>query len=296
MGIVGSTAKFLLHARKGGVDFTNLLMLGRQQIFIDDSEHAVLEARQPGITSTISEIGAFSEPFFYALGSKEIDSLDYSTFEKATVIHDLNTPISDAMRNRYSLVFDGGTLEHVFNYPVAIKNCMDMACVGGHVILVTPANNFCGHGFYQFSPELFFSLFTEQHGFKIEQVLLLAEPEGRAEYWYSVKDPSHFKRRVTFVNDCQTTVLVLARKTRDTSDISLRPMQSDYAHLWAVHNSISDDVAIAGESKLLHFYRTRTPEWIKRIVRTIVGSLKSKEKRVTGLGHVNPDFFERIEL
>jgi 2-polyprenyl-3-methyl-5-hydroxy-6-metoxy-1,4-benzoquinol methylase len=54
-------------------------------------------------------------------------------------------------------VFDGGTLEHIFDYPTAIKNCMKMVKPGGHLLLTTPANNWFGHGFYQFSPELFYS-------------------------------------------------------------------------------------------------------------------------------------------
>jgi hypothetical protein len=30
---------------------------------------------------------------------------------------------------------------------------------------VTPANNQMGHGFYQFSPELFFRVFSQENGY-----------------------------------------------------------------------------------------------------------------------------------
>ena len=54
------------------------------------------------------------------------------------------------------MVIDGGLLEHVFDFPTAIRNCMRMVRQGGHLILNLPVNNFPGHGFYRFSPELVF--------------------------------------------------------------------------------------------------------------------------------------------
>lgn len=52
---------------------------------------------------------------------------------------------------------DGGALEHTFNVPVALTSYMEMVRVGGRLILVSPANDHFGHGFYQFSAELFYS-------------------------------------------------------------------------------------------------------------------------------------------
>ena len=69
------------------------------------------------------------------------------------------------LKNKYTLVIDGGCLEHIFNFPVAIKNCMEMLQEGGHFIGITPANNLMGHGFYQFSPELYFRIFSKENGF-----------------------------------------------------------------------------------------------------------------------------------
>src|SRR5438477_418150 len=79
--------------------------------------------------------------------------------------HDMNEPIPDKFKETYTAVLDGGSLEHVFNFPVAIKNCMEMVKVGGHYLAITPANNFFGHGFYQFSPELYFTVLSKENGF-----------------------------------------------------------------------------------------------------------------------------------
>jgi 2-polyprenyl-3-methyl-5-hydroxy-6-metoxy-1,4-benzoquinol methylase len=65
----------------------------------------------------------------------------------------MNLPISETLRQRYSVVYDGGKLEHVFNQPQALKNCMEMVRVGGYFLQTNTANKFMGHGFWQFSPE-----------------------------------------------------------------------------------------------------------------------------------------------
>src|SRR5690606_18138908 len=107
-----------------------------------------------------------------ALGARELDVMDYSAYEGAAVIHDLNQPVPGALHERFDAVIDGGALEHIFNFPVALSNLMNMTKPGGRVFLFLPANNLCGHGFYQFSPELMFRVFTEANGFETERVTL----------------------------------------------------------------------------------------------------------------------------
>ena len=60
----------------------------------------------------------------------------------------MNEAIPDSLKGKFSCVLDGGTLEHVFNFPQAIKNAMEIVAIGGHFLGVVPANNFSGHGFY----------------------------------------------------------------------------------------------------------------------------------------------------
>ena len=97
---------------------------------------------------------------------KDTISIDASAYENATMVHDMNLPVGDELKQKFSVVIDGGTLEHVFNFPTAIRNCMEMLKVGGHFFAHTMANNFMGHGFYQFSPELFYRVFSPENGFR----------------------------------------------------------------------------------------------------------------------------------
>ena len=294
MGITSNCAKFLFYARKNGVSFDRSLMLGRQQLYVTPEE--IDELRQLfGIQDSFKSTDGFAEPLFRTLGAEIIDSIDYSEFEKASIIHDLNTEIPDSSKNKYTLVFDGGTLEHIFNFPVAIKNCMDSLTLGGHFISIAPTNNQCGHGFYQFSPELFFSLLSSRHGFRVKFVYLGVDmPRVGIRDWYQIANPEDVKQRVTFSNDRPAYLMVLAEKISDFSG-QLMPYQSDYKLVWDVHDSIQSNKPLSNETKYIHWYRRYVPTFLKNIVRHVL-SKKGKRKNVSLLGNVNPQFFKKIDI
>ena len=108
------------------------------------------------------------EPLFKLLGAQQVCSLDASDYEQATYICDLNQPCPSNLIQKFSVVHDGGSLEHVFNLPQALKNCMQMVRIGGHFIQLTTANNFMGHGFWQLSPEAIYRTFSEANGYSIK--------------------------------------------------------------------------------------------------------------------------------
>jgi hypothetical protein len=144
----------------------------------------------------------------------------------------MNRPITETLKGKFSVVIDAGTLEHVFNYPVAIKNCMEMLQAGGHFISITPANNFMGHGFYQFSPELFFSVFKLNNGFEIVKLLVCENYDGAQ--WYKVSKPKgDISGRVTLVNHHPVYMMCIARRLDDMCEpFKTTPQQSDYIEAW----------------------------------------------------------------
>ncbi len=108
---------------------------------------------------------------------------------------------------------------------------MDMVAVGGHFLAVTPANNQMGHGFYQFSPELFFRVFTPVNGFVIQRVIAFETKPGAP--WYEVMDPARAGGRVKLTNRRPTFLLVQAQKTAHVKVLSVTPQQSDYSVKWS---------------------------------------------------------------
>jgi hypothetical protein len=125
-------------------------------------------------------------------------------------------------------VWDGGTLEHIFNYPAALKNCMEMVKPGGHLILETPGNNYFGHGFYQFSPELFFSLLDKHNGFSETKIFI----QGKFNRWYEVIPPKITKMRTSVCcTNGAAMLFVISRKTGDVPS-TISALQSDYVDTW----------------------------------------------------------------
>jgi hypothetical protein len=236
MGFDLQGIKFLLAAQRSGVSFARTATLGRQEMFINQRH---LRRVLRGFSVPDSEASArrildasdgFAEPLLRWLGSEQIISIDASGYESASVVHDLNLPIPQGLKEAFSVVIDGGTLEHIFNYPVAIRNCMEMVQQGGHILLMTPANNFMGHGFYQFSPELFFRIFSEENGFEMNRAIF-SETATDAQ-WYEIIDPARAKRRVELTNSRPAYLLIQARKVRQAPILATPPQQSDYRVLW----------------------------------------------------------------
>lgn len=285
MGITSNCAVFLVHVRAKGVSFSNVLMLGRQQLYIN---RPILDKLFPGVSPDNIASSKYAEPFFEALGAKKVVSLDYSDYEKAEIIHDLNKPLPDVLKNNFTVVFDGGTLEHVFNFPIAIRNCMDMVMPGGHFIGITPCNNQCGHGLYQFSPELYYSIFSEQHGFKVKVMYVAVDVANDEREWYAVANPQAVRSRVVFKNSNPTYLMVVAEKVADLAS-EINPYQSDYQEIWAStsNNEVSNDSGV-----IARLYRTLLPDWI----RAKIYGHRHRERKILakGLGMVNADHFRRV--
>src|SRR5438128_12686818 len=119
MGLDINSVQFLIAARKQGAEFGDVLTLGRQDLNVYPAKMRALlsthgfpsDAFAPDTPGT-----GFGEPVFKALGARSVVSLDASDFEGANIVHDLNKPLPAELPERFDLVYDGGTLEHVFNF------------------------------------------------------------------------------------------------------------------------------------------------------------------------------------
>jgi hypothetical protein len=232
MGLDINSVRFLIEARRTGTEFGEVLTFGRQDLNVFPARMVqLLEAAGFAATAFKGQDRALhAEPCFVSLGARKVHSMDVSGFEGASVIHDLNQPIGAELKERFDVVYDGGTLEHVFNFPIALKNCMEMVKVGGRFFTHTVANNWCGHGFYQFSPELFFRALSAENGFELERMIIhRAGPYGR---WYEVADPEKIQARVELVTFSPVMLLIRARRVAVTPIFARSPQQSDYSPRW----------------------------------------------------------------
>jgi SAM-dependent methyltransferase len=173
MGINASAIRIFLRESEREGFGRNLLTLGRQDIFVTAAEMDGIFADfgrsvyVPTGTPHISSKAGFAaggfipdEYLFSALGFKEFRSLDVSEYENADYRFDLNQPETpEHLRGSWDVIFDGGTIEHVFHLPNALANIFRMLKVGGRIIHIAPSSNHIDHGFYMFSPTLFWDYY-----------------------------------------------------------------------------------------------------------------------------------------
>jgi len=135
----------------------------------------------------------YSETMFEALGLGKIETIDFSDYEFSDDpgftghLQDLNKPVDEDLHNSFDFIFDGGTLEHIFNVPAALENIFKMLRPSGRFVGVNPPNGWPGHGVYQFSPELMYSFWVRGCGSEVVNCYAMSEnPRG---YFKVMKDP-----------------------------------------------------------------------------------------------------------
>lgn len=146
------------------------------------SEVGVRPEFGPGATAPGNDDDPIDDlTLFRLMGFEHVDSLDYSAYEGANLIHDLNQPAEPSfpgLRGRYDLVIDSGNTEHVFDVPQVLANFHFFVRTGGTVIHALPSSNYVDHGFYMFSPTLFHDYYTA-NGWNIACVYLVEQRDLR---------------------------------------------------------------------------------------------------------------------
>ena len=221
--------------------FDSTMMLGHQLLgvpkfrlgvikrLIDDVCPSRLPPEQQSPSSSQNSLGgdsqtSYSEPLLEALGAHTIDSIDRFDDDGSSMKHDLNEALPPELGGRYSVVVDGGALEHIFNFPQALRESMRMVAVGGHFLGIIGTDGAGGHGFYQVSPDLIYRAFSKHNGFKL---LWMTTNRGVFRRWFFVNDPATL--RYQEFTSCRPTLLYFCAQRIDNSDpLTVLPNQSLY--------------------------------------------------------------------
>jgi hypothetical protein len=193
-----------------------------------------------------------------------------SPYDGATDIWDLNDPLPEHLRHRFSTVIEGGTLQFVFDFAQGLRNAMDLVAVDGTLFILMPCNNFSGGCFYQCSPDLFFRSLSTENGFEIRR-LVLHDRSG----WYQPADPSVVGTRLAFTTHGPAALFVEARRVTPVTEFVVRPQVSRYQVFWAADPNWRDHIAPP------HGLRRLVPDWAKHARRDL-------ERRVAHLRELYP--------
>jgi hypothetical protein len=168
--------------------------------------------------------------FFSALGFSSTEALDFSDYEGAEHVFDLNEPsLPAALQNRFDLVFNGGTLEHVFHVPNALSSISKMLRPGGTVMHLAPCNNWCEHGFYQISPTLMFDYYAAA-GFDVLGSFLCRYTKENDKRWrIEPSAPGILPSGAAGALNADICLLLFAARRGETIVASPQPVQRLYA-------------------------------------------------------------------
>lgn len=258
MGIALGAAKLLLSLKKK-INFKGkILQIGKQSILFKKQDVKLLFPKKKIHYSNQIIDDIF---FFKNLGFKYVDSLDASGYEGANLINDLNFPIKAKFKNSYNFIYDGGSLEHIFNVGQAMINLANMLKNKGIIMHFVPCNNYIDHGFYSFSPTLFKDFYS-QNNFKLINLSLVLQPFSISGRWIEFEYNENLIKETKFSNK-KLMIWAVFQKTNNKKKIFF-PIQGKYINLY---KKISlNEKAKTTDSKLKIFIKKRFPKYYFKLV------------------------------
>lgn len=220
MALTFHTFKYLEKLKNNNLDFGETLTIGRLNNLLKKEDYKQLDI---DISQDIYADNILKN--YFNLSS--LNALDYSSFEKADIIHDLNTPLNN-YKKQFDTILDFGTSEHVFNIVECFKNISNLCKINGHIIHCLPANNNCGHGFWQFSPELFFNIYDKKNGFDETEIFLINLFDKKN--WYKIRKQKLGERLE--LNSVEPLYLMVKTK-KIGKNLYQNINQSDYEQQWS---------------------------------------------------------------
>ena len=165
------------------------LMLGRAKMTLTEKQikHVVNNTNESEQTLT-----GWADDFLYKKGFSTVDSLDNSDFESASIVWNLNKPFEsykgDKEIDKYHLILDYGTSEHVFSPAMSVYNMTRLTAKDGLINIMLPVCGWVDHGFYQFSPSFFYAVDTAELSLEKLYFWVYDRESVEVDYWDGLSD------------------------------------------------------------------------------------------------------------
>ena len=204
------------------------------------------------------------ETLFRVLGFDPggVHALDLSDFEGADIVHDLNVPVDEGLVEKFDLIFDGGTIEHVFSLKDSLFNTARLCKVGGVVVHISPADSL-GHGLINLSAGLYRDFYAA-NGFDEVSVGYMGLPmDARRVGQYFLEftpEELDFSLRPRY----STAVFSIFRKA-EAKELVV-PQQGFYTRLWEKPSSNAKHPQWGGK------LRSIVPDWTQRLAYSVAGA------------------------
>jgi SAM-dependent methyltransferase len=200
------------------------------------------------------------------LGFRNAHSLDAFDADKPTILHDMNKPIPEQYKNKYDVVFDVGSMEHVFDVKHFVQNCVEMTKENGVLVIYDALMGWHNECFYNFQTPFFFDVFRA-NGFDEIGVYLNYFPKyhdfgKKKTVWQRFEYGDRPKFRKAGYN---THVIFFARKTKTLPEFVV-PMQGYYAEYYKDF----EKAQAAGEGEMSHYMLENMPAPVRALFPMLV--------------------------
>lgn len=129
------------------------LTLGRQTISINEAQlrrmlktygiaqpEGAMEMDTVTVQSAHGEGYITDSAFFRSFCGMVPEVLDVTNYEGATILHDMCTPLPDALEGQFDFIYNGSILDNVFDPAMALRNMSRMLAPGGRVMHIEMAS------------------------------------------------------------------------------------------------------------------------------------------------------------
>ena len=222
--------------------------LGSQTSSINDifvknllDNNKIIHKIQKKNLDNLSRFKSFTtEDYFKSVGFKEYKSIDINGAYNSLQF-DLNKNISETYNynEKYDLVINNGTGEHVFNQYALFLNFHNLTKLNGIMLNILPFIDWINHGFYNFNP-IFFADLAASNNYEIVKISLANRDgaelklnnENLSILFEQIKpnrNDSKFKKMIDIAKTKLGRNILLVVITRKLSDNEFKiPLQGKY--------------------------------------------------------------------
>ena len=243
MAITKAAASLLFELKTTQTIGGTICQLGRQTILVStDKIRKVAKSFGVDSKATSEELpwtgNADDVYLFETLGYDKVESIDADNFENASYVMDFNLEVPDEFHNRFDAIYDGGTMEHIFNLPQVLKNIHKMLKPGGMIMHLSPSHNHVDHGFYMFSPTFFYDYYKANNYEIVRTNILEYSPNPMNPTWkiYNYESLSLEHLAYGGWDNSMLGIWFVAKKTILSSDDAI-PQQARYVKVWDTFKS-----------------------------------------------------------
>ena len=207
---------------------------------LSDNNKTIDSIQKKNLDNLSSSQSFTTEDYFKSVGFKEYKSIDINGAYNSLQF-DLNKNISEtySYNEKYDLVINNGTGEHVFNQYALFLNFHNLTKLNGIMLNILPFIDWINHGFYNFNP-IFFADLAASNNYEIVKISLANRDgaelklnnENLSILFEQIKpnrNDSKFKKMIDIAKTKLGRNILLVVITRKLSDNEFKiPLQGKY--------------------------------------------------------------------